>query len=126
MMPTAASAQTISVTTLWSTAFCTKTAMARSTTRARIGSSSALGWVRVSTTMDSPSLSRFLEMATDGSCHRSIPKVDYITGAHPGGFAALIHEQPAVQVDAGGGAGQHLARGQVDPDGPPDRRARRG
>ena len=73
MMPMIASPQTAQWTCFWSTCVCTNVPIASSTTSISSGSSSALGWVRVSTTIDSPSLSRFLEMATDGSCHRSGP-----------------------------------------------------
>src|SRR4051812_10144189 len=125
-MPTATTTQTTLWTMPWSVWVCTNTPTARNTTSAKMGSSSAFGWVRVSTTTDSPSFSRFFEIATDGSCHRSTANVDDITGAHRSGFAAALHDEPTEPVDAGGGPRQHLARGQVDPDVLPDRRARCG
>ena len=65
----------------------------------RSGSSSALGCVRVSTTTDSPSFSRFLEMATDGSCHRSTGRTWTTSPALTAG--AVRHDQPPARIDAG-------------------------
>ena len=95
------------------------------------GSSSALGWVRVSTTTVSPSLSSFLEMATDGSCHRSPTRYSrrtWTTSPAPTATVspAVGDQQPAARVDAGRRAGQRLRPGQVDPDVAADRRAGRG
>ena len=104
--------------------------MASSTTSARIGRSSALGWVRVLMTMVSPSFSRSLSMATDGSCHRKPSGVSDVRrrlrrptrcarrrpGRRPAGRSASIPTARPVSVSP---------PGQRDADVPPDGGARR-
>src|SRR3954470_4775337 len=126
-----------------STARSRNTATASITIRARNGSRSALGWVRVSKTMLSPSLSRFFEMATRSSWHhrdradeararpghearrRSHSPVDesgvhHVTGRHGDRAGGPDDDQPPALVDAGGDPGQRLPRRELHTYLPPD------
>src|SRR5689334_9798217 len=68
---TSASSQTTQLAMLLSARRTRKIATANVTTSTRAGKISAFGWVRVSTTIDSPSVSSFGEMATEGVSHLS-------------------------------------------------------
>ena len=103
--------------------------MASSTTSEKIGRSSALGWVRVLMTMVSPSFSRSLSMATDGSCHSKASRVSDVhdvTGTDAVRSPPLATTSRPLLVDLDRPAGERLAAREGDADVAPDGGARGG
>src|SRR5215217_9136878 len=113
----------IRLTVELSIALSRNTATASDTISARNGRISALGWVRVSKTTVSPSLSRFFEMATSSWCQNGTARwlrkarqrlgdrgVHDVSGRHGGDATDRADQQPAALVDAGSLAGERLAR----------------
>src|SRR3954449_485059 len=114
---TRATIQTSRLTKPSSTSRSRKTARASVITRTTPGAISAFGWVRVSTTTDSPSVSSFGEMATARSLSLRGAYVHHVTGSdghardHSGPGPAAgprrTHDQAAVVVDLGRPPRQH-------------------
>ena len=106
------------------------TPIASSTTSARIGQQQRLG---VGARVDDDRLALVQQVLGDGHGRimspiaHALSDVDDIAGAHRGALAAVLDQQPPARVDAGRGAGERLARRQVDADlaGRPWRRPRR-